>query len=93
MQVLEEEAESMIRIESRKCKRPNALGSSKGRRFELVNQRKRKADFVWSPKPSQSEHPIPYTGSPRIGPPRPPGWKHLVWPLDSFAPKKKDEEK
>jgi hypothetical protein len=49
MQISEENAEYIIRIEERLRKRPNAPGSSKRRHFERANQKKNRAIFAWSP--------------------------------------------
>jgi hypothetical protein len=49
MQILEEEAEYVLRIVQWKRKRPNAPGTSKRKQFERANQKKRKGDFSWSP--------------------------------------------
>jgi hypothetical protein len=40
MQILEDEVVYIIGTEARKCKRPNAPGSSEGKRFERANQGK-----------------------------------------------------
>jgi hypothetical protein len=49
-QILEDDAEYILRIEEQKRKRPNTPGSSKSRHFERANQRRRR-DFTWSPEP------------------------------------------
>jgi hypothetical protein len=49
MQILEENAEYIVRIEERLRRRPNAPGSSERRHFERANQKKSRASFTWSP--------------------------------------------
>jgi hypothetical protein len=49
MQILEGNAEYIVRIEERLRRRPNAPGSSKRRHFERANQKKGRESFTWSP--------------------------------------------
>jgi hypothetical protein len=54
MQILDEDAEYIVRIEDQKRKRPNTLGSSKRKHFERVNQKRRRGDPTWSPPQDKS---------------------------------------
>jgi hypothetical protein len=58
MQILEDQAEYVIRIEGFKRRRPNSPGSSKRRHFERANQKRGRQDFNWSPtQDSQKTNP------------------------------------
>jgi hypothetical protein len=49
MQILEEDAEYVLRIWEQKSKRPNAPGSRKRNHFQRANQKRGRKDFTWSP--------------------------------------------
>jgi hypothetical protein len=58
MQILEDRAEYVIRIEGYKRKRPNTPGSSKRKHFERANQKRGRKAFDWSPpQDSQKTNP------------------------------------
>jgi hypothetical protein len=58
MQILEDQAEYVLRIEGYKRKRPNSPGSSKRKHFDRANQKRGKQDFTWSPpQDSQKKNP------------------------------------
>jgi hypothetical protein len=66
MQILEDQAEYVIRIEDYKRRRPNSPGSSKRHHFERANQKRGRKDFAWSP-PQKKDPGSPVKGSSQGG--------------------------
>jgi hypothetical protein len=60
MQILEEDAEYVVRMEEQKRRHASAPGSSKRNHFEKANQKRGRKDFNWSPNPAGgSQRPVP----------------------------------
>jgi hypothetical protein len=49
LQILEDHAEYVLRIEDQKPRRPNTPGTSKRHDFERASQKRGRQDFTWSP--------------------------------------------
>jgi hypothetical protein len=78
MQILEEEAEYVLRIMERKRKRPNAPAPSKRKHFERANHKKEgKGDFSWSPPEDKNQK--VRKPEPHVEPLPPPREKPISW--------------